>query len=137
VGEFVLNNLALVVLFLASGTMLVWPEISKLVSGAYEIGTLEATQLINRGPALVLDVRDEQEFAAGHLPRARHIPLKELAGRLNEISKFKDKPVLVTSPGGPRSGSACKLLRGSGFTNVFQLKGGLAAWQQASLPVER
>jgi len=133
-GDFILNNLALVALFLASGVMLFWPEILKLAGGGgAEIGTLEATRLMNQG-SLVLDVRDEKEFAAGHLPKARHIPLGGLAGRLGEIGKFKDKPVIVT---GARAGAACRLLRASGFNNVFQLKGGIAAWQQASLPVEK
>lgn len=133
-GDFILNNLALVALFLASGVMLFWPEIMKLTGGGgAEIGTLEATRLMNQG-SLVLDVRDEKEFAAGHLPRARHIPLRDLSGRLGEIGKFKDKPVIVT---GARAGSACRFLRQSGFNNVFQLKGGVAAWQQASLPVEK
>jgi rhodanese-related sulfurtransferase len=137
-GEFVMNNLALVALFLASGAMLLWPEISRLTGGGGgEIGTLEATRLMNQGPSLVLDVREDKEFAAGHLPRARHIPLKDLPGRLDEIGKFKDKPVIVTCRSGPRAGAACRLLRKSGFTNVFQLKGGLAAWEQASLPVEK
>ena len=137
-GEFLMNNLALVALFVASGLMLVWPELSKLAGvGGPQIGTLEATRLMNQGPSLVLDVREDKEFAAGHLPRARHIPLNALAGRLNEIAKFKDKPVIVTCRSGARAGNACRLLKKSGFNNVFQLKGGIAAWQQASLPVEK
>lgn len=137
-GEFIFNNIALVALFLASGTMLVWPEISKLVGiGGPEISTLEATRLMNQGGALILDVRDEKDFAAGHLPRARHIPVRDLSGRLEEIGKFKSKPVIVTDKSGARAGSACRLLKQSGFTTVYQLKGGLGAWQQASLPVEK
>ena len=85
----------------------------------------------------LLDIRDEKEFAAGHLPRARHIPLADLPTRAAEIQKFKDKPVLVTCRTGNRSSSAVRELKKLGFTNVFQLKGGLAAWEQASLPVER
>jgi rhodanese-related sulfurtransferase len=137
-GEFVMNNLALVALFLASGVMLLWPEIMKLAGGGgAEVGTLEATRLMNQSGSLVLDVRDAKDYAAGHLPRARHIPLKELAGRLGELAKFKEKPVIVTDKSGTRAGMACRFLRRSGFSNVFQLKGGVAAWQAASLPVEK
>jgi len=137
-GEFVMNNLALVALFLASGVMLLWPEIMKLAGGGgAEVGTLEATRLMNQSGSLVLDIRDAKEFAAGHLPRARNIPLRELSGRLGELAKFKDKAVIVTDKGATRAGSACRFLRRSGFANVFFLKGGVAAWQQASLPVER
>ena len=136
-GEFLLNNLALVALFLASGAMLLWPEISRLVGASDELGTLEATRLINRGPHLVLDVSDAAEFAAGHVPKARNIPVRELAGRLDELGKYKDKPVLVTSKGAARAGAACRLLKRSGFGSVYQLRGGTAAWEQASLPVEK
>ena len=137
-GEFVMNNLALVALFLASGVMLFWPEIMKLSGGGgQEIGTLEATRLMNQGNSLVLDVRDAKEFAAGHLPKARHIPLRDLTGRLGEIAKYKDKPVIVTCRGGARAGMAARVLRRSGFSNVFQLKGGVGSWQQASLPLEK
>jgi len=137
VGEFILNNIALVALFLASGVMLVWPEIMRLVAGASEIGTLEATRLMNQSSTLVLDIRDDKDFAAGHLPRARHIPLGELEGRVAEIQKFKEKPVLVSCRNGNRSAGAARTLKKLGFTQVFQLKGGLHAWEQASLPVER
>ena len=136
-GEFVMNNLALVALFVASGAMLLWPEIARLAGASNEIGTLEATRLMNHGPSLVLDVREEADYAAGHLPRARHIPLKDLDKRIAEIAKYKDKPVIVTCRGGPRAGAACRLLKRSGFATVYQLKGGVAAWEQASLPLEK
>ena len=137
-GEFLISNLALVALFIASGVMLVWPELSKLAGGsAAALGTLEATRLMNQPQTLVLDIRDDKDFAAGHLPRARHIPLGDLEKRSGEIQKFKDKPVLVTCRNGNRSASAARALKKLGFSNVFQLKGGLQAWEQASLPVER
>ena len=136
-GEFLLNHWALVLLFLASGTMLVAPELLGFAGGAGELNTLDATRLMNQGSTLVLDVRDAQEFASGHLPRARHIPLADLSNRMSEIEKYKEKSVLVTCMKGQRSSNAAKLLRRAGFKSVFYLKGGVAAWQQASLPVEK
>lgn len=137
-GEFILQNWALVALFLASGVMLAWPELSKLAGGGgATIGTLEATRLMNQQNTLVLDIRDEKEFAVGHLPRARHIPVAELEKRVAEIQKFKEKPVLVTCRTGNRAAAGVRVLRKLGFTQVFQLKGGLQAWEAASLPVER
>jgi len=127
----------LVAIFLASGAMLIWPDLLRSGAGASGLGTLEATRLMNQGGTLVIDVRDAAEFAAGHLPRARNIPLAELASRTEEIAKFKEKNVLVTCGSGSRSASAVRLLRRAGFTAVHSLKGGIAAWQQASLPVER
>lgn len=136
-GEFILNNIWLVAMFVASGMVLIWPELSRLMGGSNEVGTLDATRLMNQGSTLVLDVRDNAEFAAGHLPRARHIPLAELEKRVAEIGKYKEKPVLVTCQTGVRSGRAIRLLKAAGFTTVYELKGGLSAWQQASLPVEK
>lgn len=135
--DFLLNNLALVALFVASGLMLAWPEIQRFTGGASAVGTLEATRLLNQPGTLVLDVREEKEFAAGHLPRARHVPGAELAKRLEELAKWKDKPVLVTCASGARSNSACRTLRRAGFAQAVNLKGGISAWQQASLPVEK
>jgi rhodanese-related sulfurtransferase len=132
-----MNNIALVALFLASGVMLLWPEIQRAIGGANEIGTLEATRLMNQGVTLVLDVRDAADYASGHVPKARHIPLKDLSKRMDEIGKYKDKPVIVTCRGGARAGAASRFLRQAGFKTVYQLKGGLGAWQQASLPVEK
>jgi rhodanese-related sulfurtransferase len=138
VGEFISNNIMLVALFVTSGVMLVWPELSRLIGvGGPEIGTLEATRLMNQGATLVLDVRDEKDFAAGHLPKARHMPLRELSKRVDEIAKFKGKAVIVTDRNPTRAAAACRLLKGAGFTSVYQLKGGVQAWQQASLPVEK
>jgi rhodanese-related sulfurtransferase len=134
VGEFLLNNIGYVALWIGSGALLLWPEISKFVGASSEIGTLDATRLMNQGSTLILDVRDGADYASGHLPRARHIPLKELSNRMDEIGKYKDKPVLLTSKGG---NAALRSLKQAGFTTVYQLKGGLAAWQQASLPVEK
>ena len=132
-----MNNLALVALFLASGVMLFWPEIQRLSSGGAQIGTLEATRLMNQGTTLILDIREGEDYASGHLPRARHIPLSQLSKRVDEIGKFKDKPVIVTCGTGTRAGSATRVLKQAGFTNVFELRGGVNAWQQASLPVEK
>jgi rhodanese-related sulfurtransferase len=92
---------------------------------------------MNQGGSLVLDVREGDEFAAGHLPKARHIPLSQLSKRVEEIAKFKEKPVLVTCRNGTRSGAAARVLKQAGFTNVFALRGGVNEWLKASLPVEK
>lgn len=136
-ADFILSNLPLVALFVGSGLVLAWPEIARLIGAANEIGTLDATRLLNQGTTLVLDVRDTPEFAAGHLPKARNIPLKDLPGRLDEIRKYKERAVVVTCRSGPRAGAACRVLKKAGFTAVYPLKGGVAAWQQASLPLEK
>lgn len=134
--KFLIDNVWLVLLMVVSGAMLVWPEIQRLMAGGREIGTLEATRLIN-GNALVLDVRDGNEYAGGHIPNAKHIPLAELDKRLSEIAKYKDKPVIVSCRTGMRAGGALRILQKNQFTQVYQLRGGITAWEQASLPLER
>jgi rhodanese-related sulfurtransferase len=137
ITQFVQTNIWLILIAVASGAMLLWPAIRRTVQGGGEVGTLEATQLINRRDAVVLDVREQGEYAAGHLPNAKHIPLGQLASRLKELEKFKDRPIVITCASGARSGSAQSLLRKNGFQEAVNLKGGIAAWQQASLPVEK
>ena len=135
--EFISQNIMLVLLFMASGVMLVWPTLAGTMAGSREIGTLETTRLMNTGNALVLDIRDTVEFSGGRIPKSKNIPLAEIDKRLDEISRFKDKPVIVTCRTNNRSGSAARLLKKHGFADVYQLAGGFGAWQQASLPVER
>ena len=77
-NEFISQNLTLLMLFIASGGMLLWPTISKLTGGAKEIGTLETTRLMNSGNALVLDIRDTGAFNGGRIPKSKNIPLSEI-----------------------------------------------------------
>lgn len=134
--QFVQDNLLLVGLAVVTGVMLLWSFVGGRASGIPQADTLEATRLINQD-ALVLDVREDSEFAGGHLPRARHIPLGQLAARVKELEKFKDKPILVTCRSGQRSLRAAHLLKKQGFDKVFNQAGGILAWEQAGLPVEK
>ena len=86
----------LVVLFFASGTLLIWPSIFKVIGGAKEVGTLDATRLMNTGDALVLDIRDPGEFSSGRIPKSKNIPLADLDKRIEDIARFKEKPVIIT-----------------------------------------
>ncbi len=135
--DFLTQNIMLVGLFVASGVMLVWPTIAKAIGGASEVGTLEATRLMNAGDALVLDIRDSGEYNGGRIPKSKNIPLADLDKRVDDLARFKDKPVIVVCRSNGRAGAAVRSLKSHGFTNVRQLDGGFSAWQQASLPVER
>jgi rhodanese-related sulfurtransferase len=130
------QNLLLMAVALVSGMMLLWPYLKNRAGGA-SIGTLQATLLINKEDAQIVDVRDEAEFAAGHLLNARNIPLAQLEKRIAELAKLKDKPLILSCASGSRSGVALALLKKNGFTRAFNLQGGVAAWQQAGLPLEK
>jgi len=134
--QFLHDNWMLASLALASGSMLVWSFIGSKLSGIDEADTLKATRLYN-DDALVLDVREDKEFAAGHIPKAKHIPLGQLSSRLNELDKFKGKPVLVTCRSGQRSARACGMLKKAGFETVYNQAGGIIAWERANLPVTK
>jgi len=131
--DFVLDNIALIVIAVVSGAMLLWPLITRGTSGGASLDTLRATRLINDSGAVVLDVRTPAEFAAGHLPNARNIPLAELDKRAAELPA--NKPVLVCCTSGVTSSRAAGVLRKAGRTEVFNLSGGLDGWRQAGLPV--
>ena len=135
--DFISQNIMLVALFVISGAMVLWPTFAKLSAGSREIGTLEATRLMNTGTALVLDIRDTGEFGGGRIPKSKNIPLAEIDKRIDEITRFKDKPVIVTCRANNRAANAVRLLKQRGFSDVYQLAGGFGAWQQASLPVEK
>jgi rhodanese-related sulfurtransferase len=130
-------NMLLFGLALATGGMLIWPLFARLFRAGSDVGSFEAVQLINRRDALVLDVRDTGEFAAGHVANARHIPEAQLAERAKELEKYKSRPILVTDRSGTRAASVSGTLRKLGYAEVFALRGGIAAWQQAGLPLEK
>jgi len=134
--KFVTDNILLVGVAFASGAMLVWPALRRGAAGA-SVTTLQATLLINQQNALVLDVREAAEYEKGHMLNARNIALGELESRAGEIEKHKAKPVIVVCDDGNPSGRAAAALRKQGFERVFTLNGGIRAWRQAGLPLEK
>lgn len=130
---FRLENLLFVITATISGLLLLWPAVTR--RGIKEIDTREAVQLINYQDALVLDVRDDSEFAAGHLPNSKHIPSEKIEERWAELQKFKEKPIVVIYRGGIRSNHASLVLRKNGFSQVINLMGGIDSWKRAGLPM--
>lgn len=133
---FVEKNWLLVLTFVASGLMLLWPLVSRRLSPVKEIGTAVATRLINRENAVLLDVREGAELEAGKLPNAVHVPLSQLKDRVGELAKYSSRPVIVYCARGQRSRGAAGALAKAGIANIYQLQGGLKAWKDAGLPVE-
>ncbi len=135
--QFVINNWHLflgiaIVLFL-----LMAAPISQLIHGVKGVAAAQAVQLLNRESGLFVDVREPTEFAAGHIPDAFHIPLAQLKARVQELEKFKGRPLIVYCRTGQRSGRGAVILRRRGFAAVHNLAGGIQAWQGENLPVRK
>ena len=133
--ESIRNNILLIVVAFVSGAMLLWPLVRRTTGGPW-VSAQQATGMMNREDALPLDVRDPGEFGAGHIIGARSLPVARIASAATEL-KRKDRPLIVYCQGGERAPKAAAALRAQGFTRVVNLSGGIAAWQQAGLPVEK
>jgi rhodanese-related sulfurtransferase len=135
--DFLRHNILLVAAAVGSGAMLLWPLLRDGLGGGSAVDTLQATQLMNRQNAVVLDLREPAAYAAGHIIGAKNLPLAELAKRAGDFDKFKSRPVIVHCDTGGTAGRAVAQLKARGFTQVVNLAGGFRAWAQANLPVER
>jgi len=125
----------LVSVALASGGLLLWP----MLKGATEGGltSAAAVQLINREKAVVVDVCEADEFAAGHVGGAKHIALNQLEERLPTVVKNKTLPLILVCQSGARSGRAVAIAKKLGYEKAQSLAGGLGAWKSANLPIEK
>lgn len=135
--EFILNtnNLILLVMMIISGAMLLAPTIPGLMHGGKSVNPTAATLLINRSKATVIDVRTSEEFAQGHLARAKNVPLDQIPGGLQALRLDKNCPMVLVCEAGVRSALAISKIKKEGFNEVFNLEGGIKAWNQAGLPL--
>jgi rhodanese-related sulfurtransferase len=127
------QNIALIVVALVSGALLLWPAIVRRGRGG--ISAAEATTLINRRNAVVIDLRPGAEFAKGHLPSARNVEFPELQAKIGQIAKNKSNPVVLVCQTGQQSQRASRTVSEAGYAEVHVLEGGVDAWQKAGMPV--
>ena len=134
--KFITENWMIIFVAVTSGGMLLWP----LVRGAAAGGGLSAAgavQLINREKAVVVDVREADEFKAAHMGGARNIPLNELEEKLPLSVKNKALPVVLVCASGARANRALAVAKKLGYEQAQVLGGGLKSWQDANLPIEK
>lgn len=132
--KFLIDNVWLIAIALISGGALLWPSLQRR---GKTVSTLQATQLINQGKAVIIDVRDPAAFNAGHLRDAKNIPGKELSNRISELDKFKSKTAIVVCQSGVQASRAAAQLKKAGFAEAVSLEGGIAAWQAQGLPLTK
>ena len=135
--QYLQNNIWTILIALTSGGMLFWSYFGNRLRGIKDIDHIAAMQLINHKNALLLDVREQSEYDAGHVLNSKLIPLGKLAGRIGELEKYREKPIVVICRSGQRSASACAYLGKQGFAQAHNLSGGIMAWQKANLPLEK
>lgn len=136
--EFIINHWILWTAFFVLLGLLLGGEIQRRRYGIAQVGPTQAIQILNREGALLLDVREDKELAeTGRIPHARHIPLSRLNERLAELKAGKDKPVVAYCRSGSRSNKAATQLRKAGYEQVYNLAGGILAWENANLPLSR
>ncbi len=133
--KFIIDNWYLLLVALASGALLLWPVLKSASGGS--LTPARAVQLINREKAVVIDVCEKEEFAAGHLVGAKNVPLGQLEERLPATVKNKALPLVIVCASGARANRAVAIAKKLGYDNAQAMAGGLKAWREASLPVEK
>jgi rhodanese-related sulfurtransferase len=133
--NFVIENWMLVLVAVASGAMLFLPALRGAADGG--LTPAAAVQKINREKAVVIDVCESAEFAAGHVVGAKNIPLGELEQKLPGAVKNKALPLILVCQSGARSGRAVAIAKKLGYAQVQSLGGGMGAWKTASLPIDK
>ncbi len=135
--EFFGNHPILTLALVITLIMLVGSEIQRRLRSIQDVGPMEAIRLLNQQNALFIDTRTENEYKEGHILDALHIPLGDLERRADELNKYKARTLIAYCRSGHRSASAGGKLKKLGFETVYNLGGGIMAWQSANLPVTR
>ena len=134
--EFSGNHAMLVMALVAIIIMLVAGEIQQRIGGVKNVEPGDATRMLNHDNAVMIDMRNDKDYQAGHIVNAIHLP-EYNDSSIKRLEKFRERPLIIYCRSGQRSAGVCSKLRKQGFEPVYNLKGGVLAWQNASLPLSR
>ncbi len=134
--KFLIDNWMVISVALVSGGMLLWPMLAG-AAGAGGLSANGAVQLINREKAVVVDVSEAEEFATGHIGGAKNVPVGQLEDKLATAVKNKGLPLVLVCPTGARANRAVATAKKLGYAQAQALAGGLKAWKEANLPLEK
>jgi rhodanese-related sulfurtransferase len=132
--EFVGNHTLLVGGLVFTFFLLLFTELRRKAMGVTNVEPQDAVKLINND-AVVIDLRSAEAFARGHIVHAKNIPFDELSARGELLEKYKSKPIVAVCDSGTTSGKAVQLLQKAGVKDAYGLRGGIAAWSEANLPL--
>lgn len=132
-NKFASQNFFLIFVWFA----LLFMIINSFLKGKWDRSPQQVVQLLNNNSSILLDVRENNEYSQGHIVNSMHIPQGEVKKRLAELEKYKDGNVVVSCRSGARSSSTCSMLKKQGFKNVFNLRGGIMAWENENLPITK
>lgn len=130
--EFIGNHPILVGLFVVLLALFIRNEMRR---GGRSVSPQQLVDMVNREDAVVVDVRERKEYQAGHIVDALNIPSASLESRIDELKKYRERPIVVVCKMGQNAGTSGALLRKQGFENVAKLSGGMAEWRNQNLPV--
>ncbi len=136
-SEFVLHHPFLFLALLGILVLLIGNELRRVFLNLKDVSPLEATQLLNHQDAVLLDVREPQEYQDGFLANSIRIPLGSLAEKAGQLDKHRERPIIIVCRSGNRSATAVRMLKKLGYETVYNLGGGLHAWRTANLPISK
>jgi len=136
--DFISNNPMLSIAWVVIAAMLIHSTVKAKLSKLTNVNPQEATLLINKQDAVVVDIRTTEEFKNGHIVNAKNVTLSQIdEGKLAAIENLKQRPIIVVCASGTRSTGAGEKLVKAGFEQVNNLSLGMSAWTSANLPTTR
>ncbi len=135
IPEFISNHLLLVCLFVGLLSLLIWNLFGNSISGIREISPAEATRMMNHEKAVLLDLRNDEDFNTGHILNSVNIPMADINDKTDLKDKYAERPVILTCARGAESVRAARVMKLKGLDKIFCLRGGIDAWRTANLPL--
>ncbi|HEY5702468.1 MAG TPA: rhodanese-like domain-containing protein [Gammaproteobacteria bacterium] len=135
IPEFIANHLFLFSLFLGLSALLLWNIFGNVATGIQPLSPAEMTRIMNHEQGVVLDIRKNEDFKAGHIINSVNIPENEIAAKKGAWTKYANQPVILYCSNGTVSPKVARTMRQEGLEKLYYLKGGLASWRQSNLPV--
>ena len=117
--------------------LLAFDPAGRTVGGAAKIDPSQLPQLQNRKSAIVVDIRNQDEFENGHIEQALNLPLDSIETNLKKLNKYRGKPLILVCQSGTRTAKAVGILKKNAFEDLYVLDGGLTSWSKENLPLSR